>query len=245
MAMSGVGAPALLLDGAASPHDYALRPSDARLLGAARLVVMVGPAMETFLDKPLRSLAGEARVLKLAQVADMALPQGDAHLWLDPENAGRAVLAIGRALGEVDPPHAYEYTRNAAQARERLAALDRELRRILAPVKDRPFVVAHDAFRGFAARYGLRLVGAVVAGHEHAPGARAMAALADKARAVGALCVFTVPQYEAAEARALARAIGARVAELDDLGAAIPPGPDMYFVLMRGIAASLVACLSS
>jgi zinc transport system substrate-binding protein len=220
--MEGQGAPVLLIEGAADPHSYALRPSDAKMLSGAKLVVMIGPGFETFLERPLKALAGSARVLALARVADMDLPRGDLHLWLDPENAERAVLAVGRALTEIDPWRGYEYTRNAARAKERIAALDRELRMMLAPVRDKPFTVHHDAFRGFAQRYRLNLVGAWVARAEHAPGARHAAELQEKARAAGATCV----------------------AKIDDLGAAIPPGPEMYFTLMRGVAQSLIDCLS-
>jgi zinc transport system substrate-binding protein len=242
-AMEGVGVPALLIEGMADPHSYAFRPSDARALSGARLVVMVGPQFETFLARPLASLAPSAKVLALARVADMSLPGGDQHLWLDPTNAARAVGAIGRALAEIDPTHAYEYARNAAWARERLLALDRELRATLEPLRGKPFVVYHDALRGFAAHYGLRLVGAVVTGAEHAARARALAELARKAKAEGATCIFTAPQFEAAEAQALARETGARIWQLDELGAAIPAGPEMYFTLMRGIAATLRDCL--
>ena len=65
--MAGVGAPRLLIRGAASPHDASLRPSDARALSAADLVIWVGPGLETFLSKPLGALAGRARVIALAE----------------------------------------------------------------------------------------------------------------------------------------------------------------------------------
>jgi zinc transport system substrate-binding protein len=241
--MEGVGAPALLLDGAADPHSYALRPSDAKMLAGAKLLVMIGPEFETFLERPLKTLAGSARVLALASVADMQMDRGDQHLWLDPENAERAVLAIGRALTEIDPARGYEYARNAARARERIAALDRELREKLAPMRDKPFIVYHDAFRNFALRYRLRLLGALVHGAQRTPAARAFAEAVREAKA-GTLCVFTEPQFAAAEAHALARETGARISELDDLGAAIPAGPEMYFTLMRTNAKNLVDCLS-
>src|SRR5690349_15608196 len=64
--MAGVGTPLLLVPGAASPHTYSLRPSDARLLRGAGLVFWIGPIYESFLAKPLASLAGEARIVRLA-----------------------------------------------------------------------------------------------------------------------------------------------------------------------------------
>ena len=55
--MQGVAEPALLVKGAASPHSFNLRPSDARALNQADLVFWVGEDLETFLTKPIESLA--------------------------------------------------------------------------------------------------------------------------------------------------------------------------------------------
>lgn len=71
--MEGVGEPALLVRGGASPHAYALRPSDARLLAGADLVVWVGPQLEQFLERPLKTLGKDAAVLTLADAAGMNL----------------------------------------------------------------------------------------------------------------------------------------------------------------------------
>lgn len=56
----------LLVRGQASPHDHQLRPSDAQALEKAQLVVWVGPMLEQFLERPLDTLAGKARVLTLS-----------------------------------------------------------------------------------------------------------------------------------------------------------------------------------
>lgn len=47
--MRGVGEPQLIVDGAASPHTYNLRPSNARKLEKADVVFWVGPGLEAFL----------------------------------------------------------------------------------------------------------------------------------------------------------------------------------------------------
>lgn len=66
--MTGVGKPTLLVPGGASPHVYALRPSDAQALAAAQVVVLIDPSFETFLVKPLAALASRARVVHLADI---------------------------------------------------------------------------------------------------------------------------------------------------------------------------------
>ena len=63
--MEGVGTPELIVEGAASAHTYNLKPSNARALESADLVVWIGHGMEAFLEKPLESLSGKATVLTL------------------------------------------------------------------------------------------------------------------------------------------------------------------------------------
>ena len=63
--MQGVGTPELIVDGAASPHTYSLKPSNARTLQDAKVVFWVGPGMEAFLEKPLTALGSDAVVAEL------------------------------------------------------------------------------------------------------------------------------------------------------------------------------------
>ena len=63
--MRGVAEPRLLLPPGASPHDYQMRPSDARALSEADVVLWIGPELETFLADPLATLAPGARRVAL------------------------------------------------------------------------------------------------------------------------------------------------------------------------------------
>ncbi|PJI44060.1 MAG: zinc ABC transporter substrate-binding protein [Rhizobium sp.] len=65
--MQGVGEPALIVEGAASPHTYSLKPSNARALENADVVFWVGHGLEAFLEKPLEALAGKAKVVELEE----------------------------------------------------------------------------------------------------------------------------------------------------------------------------------
>ena len=58
--MDGVGTPALLLRGSTSPHGITLRPSQARLLAEADVVIWTGPALELPVAKIVKNLAGKA-----------------------------------------------------------------------------------------------------------------------------------------------------------------------------------------
>nr|WP_131863548.1 zinc ABC transporter substrate-binding protein ZnuA [Biostraticola tofi] len=63
----GVTSTEVLLPDGASPHDFALRPSDVQRLKSADLVIWVGPEMEAFLTKPLAGMA-PGKVISLAEL---------------------------------------------------------------------------------------------------------------------------------------------------------------------------------
>lgn len=80
--MSGVAEPELIVDGASSPHDYAMRPSDARLLNEAEIIFRVSDSLESFLVKPIEALAGKARVVSLIDEPGVRLlPTREGGVW--------------------------------------------------------------------------------------------------------------------------------------------------------------------
>ena len=249
--MTGVAAPWLVVGGSASPHDYALRPSDAMALSRADLVFWVGKDFELFLAKPIAALAGEARVVTLMDIdglTRLALGAGgafDPHIWLDPANARVIAVATADALSTADPDNRARYGANAGALAARLDALDGELRAALAPLSDLPYVVFHDAYGYFERRYALAMAGAITVNPQHKPGAKRLRELRDRIRALGARCLFREPQFAPALIDTLVEGSGARTGVLDPLGAALAPGPEAYFALMRGLAASLRACLAA
>ena len=66
--MDGVGKPDLIVDGYNSPHGFALKPSHAKMLQNADLIFWVGEDLETFLEKPLKSIAKKAEKIELMEI---------------------------------------------------------------------------------------------------------------------------------------------------------------------------------
>ena len=66
--MDGVGKPDLIVDGYASPHGFALKPSHAKMLQNADLIFWVGEDLENFLKKPLKSIAKKAEKIELMEI---------------------------------------------------------------------------------------------------------------------------------------------------------------------------------
>ena len=66
--MDGVSKPGLIVDGYASPHGFALKPSHAKMLQEADLIFWVGEDLENFLEKPLKSIAKKAEKIELMEI---------------------------------------------------------------------------------------------------------------------------------------------------------------------------------
>lgn len=85
--MQGMGTPRLLVPGGASPHEYSLRPSDARAINEADVVFWIGPDLESFLVKPLAN-AKQVRSVALMEAPDMVvLPLREGGAW-EPHQHG-------------------------------------------------------------------------------------------------------------------------------------------------------------
>lgn len=69
--MEGVGEPELIIEGAGSPHTYALKPSQARVLENADVVFWFGHQLEAFLEKPLEAIAKDAKSVELLDAHDL------------------------------------------------------------------------------------------------------------------------------------------------------------------------------
>ena len=69
--MEGVGSPDLIVDGYNSPHGFSLKPSHAKMLQEADIVIYVGEGLEEFLEKPLDSLAQNAVKFELLKQSGM------------------------------------------------------------------------------------------------------------------------------------------------------------------------------
>ena len=237
---AGIATPRLLVKGSASPHDYAMRPSDAAALNEADLIVWLGEIFETFLAKPLDALAGDAEVVTLMSLAG---PDGDPHIWLDPAQARKIAERVAAALSRIDPHNRGRYMANVADFSARLDLLDAELRATLTPVAALPYLVYHDAYGYFERRYGLAKAGAVTVSPQKKTSAKRIVALRERIRASGARCLFGEPQFASPLLDTLIEGGDARIGVLDPLGAAIPPGPEAYFTLMWNLADGLRGCL--
>ncbi|MEM7300656.1 MAG: zinc ABC transporter substrate-binding protein [Pseudomonadota bacterium] len=373
--MDGVGKPGLIVEGAGSPHTYALKPSQAKELEVADVVFWVGHDLEAFLEKPLEAIAAKATKIELLDAHDLVkhkFREGgafdahdhesedghddhghekkaeddhhdhdhekkaeddhhdhghekkaeddhhdhdhekkaeddhhdhdhekkaeddhhdhghekkaeddhhdhghekkaeddhhdhghekkaeaghghdehdhgefDPHVWLDPVNAKALVHEIEEALAKADPENAAKYEANAKTVSTKLDALVKEVSTELTPVKGKPFVVFHDAYQHFEKRFGMTAIGSITVSPEVMPGAERIKELKGKVSELNAVCVFSEPQFEPKLVTTVAEGTSAKTGVLDPLGTSIGDGPELYFTLIRNMAASFKDCLS-
>ena len=252
----------LLPDGA-SPHHYALKPSDRRLLEQASAVFYVGEGLESFLSKSLSNLAPDTQRVALAQAqgiqhlharhqAETTHDDGhethkegeDWHVWLNPVNAIAMTHQIAQVLSEIDPPNRELYQRNAALLVQRINAADERIKAQLAAVKTRPYLAFHDAWQHFDTHYELKFAGAVTLDVSRLPGARHVQDIRSLITERQAVCLFQEPQFPPALVKTLAEGTDLRIGELDPLGMKIPLNADTYPALLQSAADSFTQCLS-
>ncbi|HEX8541464.1 MAG TPA: zinc ABC transporter substrate-binding protein [Pseudomonas sp.] len=263
----GVGSPQVLLPPGASPHNYALRPSDVRRVRDSDLLYWIGPDMESFLPRVLKnrtlptvdvqSLPG-MRLRHFA--ADSASHEEedpdehdhdhrpgslDAHLWLSSFNARVIAAKMAADLSTADPANAARYSSNAKAFNTRLDALDTRIKARVAGISGKPYFVFHEAFDYFEEAYGLKHAGVFSVAAEVQPGAQHVAAMRKRLTEMGKTCVFSEPPLRPRLAETLTAGLPAKLAELDALGSDTPINAQGYERLLSTLGDDLVGCLES
>jgi zinc transport system substrate-binding protein len=264
----GVGSPEVLLPPGASPHHYALRPSDVRRVQEFDLLYWIGPDMEGFLPRVLKS-----RTLPVVAVqslpglhlrhfgSDSASHEADpeeghdehdhdhrpgsldAHLWLSSVNARVIAAKMAADLSAADPANAARYDSNAKTFNARLDALDARIKGRVAGIAGKPYFVFHEAFDYFEDAYGLKHAGVFSVAAEVQPGAQHVAAMRARLTEVGKTCVFSEPPLRPRLAETLTAGLPAKLAELDALGGETPVTATGYELLLNKLGDDLVGCL--
>jgi zinc transport system substrate-binding protein len=229
-----------LVPGGADPHTFEPTARQMKLLSEARLLVVNGLGLESWVTSVLDDLdrPGMARVVTTSSIPESDLlpvqEKGedgvwDPHVWLDPELAAYQVAAIRDALAEADPDNAGEYRANAEAYLAQLDGLDQWASDVTGTFSK------HPSWTYFARRYGLEMVGVVEESPGREPGAAKLTELLDAIKASGVTVIFTDPQFSPRAAQAIADSTGGQVEVrvLDPLGNPDDPQVDTYIKLMQ------------
>jgi len=262
--MEGLGQVQVLLPKGASAHHHQMRPSDARGLQDAGLLVWTGPELTPWLDRAASSVGGDVAQLRLLDVPgthlrgyddghdhdhdhdhDHAHGGVDPHAWLDPDNAQAWVAAIAATLEKADPDNATAYRQNAAAAAEEIRRLDEDLRAELQPHAGATFVVFHDAYGYFTEHFGLQPAIAVSLGDASTPSAARLKEIRARITDGRAICAF--PEYGSDPKLVQAVTEGSSIqagSELMPEGGDLEPGAQLYGQILAQMAGTISDCLS-
>ncbi|HGE8412217.1 TPA: zinc ABC transporter substrate-binding protein ZnuA [Serratia marcescens] len=267
----GVTPTEVLLPDGASPHDFALRPSDIQRLRSADLVLWVGPDMEAFLNKALVPISATRKlaISELPAVKPLLMKgeddddhdhAGDAHnhadddhghhhgeynmhVWLSPEIAKVTAIAIHDRLLELMPQNKDKLDANLRQFENLLTQTDKNVGNMLTPVQGKGYFVFHDAYGYFEKHYGLSPLGHFTVNPEIQPGAQRLHQIRTQLVEQKAVCVFAEPQFRPAVINAVAKGTKVRSGTLDPLGIGIALGKDSYGKFLNQLSNQYVSCL--
>ena len=200
-------------------HAFQPRPSDARDIGSATLVVVNGLGFDDWMLR-LAHAGGYKGTVTIASKGITTLEMDkdhdhhghdhdhghepaeagnkagtkamDPHAWQDVGNVRRYVANIADALSQVDPEGAGRYRTNAERYDAELKALDAEIRTAFEamPVERRKVVTSHAAFAYFGRAYGLQFLSPVGVSNNAEPTAQGVARLIRQLKAEKVPAVF-------------------------------------------------------
>jgi len=260
----------LLLQGSASPHHFSLKPSHAQMLQEADFVVLIDFGLESFLQRPVRSVPG-ITAIELAkspgiqfwetrEIGVLSSEQGksyshqydhsheshhdDLHLWLDPLNAIAMADYLATVLSTTDPDGEAIYRENSERFKKRVERVTETIQSQLSPHTNQSYVVFHDAFQYFEKRFGLMSPAVLTLNPEMALSARVVRQIRAHLLSSGTQCVYREPQFSPSILGSMTEGLPITIVELDPLGDGMAIDADYYPQVILDMARSFESCFS-
>ena len=230
--MKGTGEPRLLIEGNTSPHDFALKPSQAGLITHAKVIFWIGKDLEHGLHSSIER-AETVKVVTFLNHEGMKIHQlehdhdghhnhhhglQDPHLWLDPENAIKVAQIMAETLSQLDPEHKEIYEKNTEAFIESVRKASENLKEKLSSLKGVKFAVFHNAYQYFQKAYGLTAPQSLTLNPEQSLKITRLREMEKKIKQGHIKCLFTEPQFPQKIVDTLTDETSLKVATLDPLG---------------------------
>jgi ABC-type Zn uptake system ZnuABC Zn-binding protein ZnuA len=206
-------------------HSFEPRPSDARFLQDADLIIFNGLHLEAptqrMADASKRPdavylMLGDSTINPEQWVFDFSFPasSGDPnpHLWLNVAYARNYAELIASQLIRMDSDNADYYQANFATLAARMDRLDQATYAAVQalPENNRKLLTYHDSWAYFGQRYGVQVIGAIQPGDFSEPSPREVAALIDQVRANNLPAIFGSEVYPSKVLEVIGRETGAQ-----------------------------------
>ena len=169
--------------------------------------------------------------------------EDDVHVWLSPDNAIKIVQKVNKVLSLYFPENSKIYNDNTTKFIDKIRNLKMELVKELSPIKNKPYIVFHDAYQYFEKTFELNAVGSVALEGDIASSPKQISIIKDKIVKSKASCVFQEPQFDSKLVKIVVEGTDAKIGTLDPLGVNISENKDFYLQLITNMAKSLKECL--
>jgi zinc transport system substrate-binding protein len=169
--------------------------------------------------------------------------EDDVHVWLSPDNAIKIVQKVNKVLSLYFPENSKIYNDNTTKFIDKIRNLKMELVKELSPIKNKPYIVFHDAYQYFEKTFELNAVGSVALEGDIASSPKQISFIKDKIVKSKASCVFQEPQFDSKLVKIVVEGTDAKIGTLDPLGVNISENKDFYLQLLTNMTKSLKECL--
>ena len=169
--------------------------------------------------------------------------EDDVHVWLSPDNAIKIVQKVNKVLSLYFPENSKIYNDNTTKFIDKIRNLKMELIKELSPIKNKPYIVFHDAYQYFEKTFELNAVGSIALEGDIASSPKQISFIKDKIIKSKASCVFQEPQFDSKLVKIVLEGTNAKTGTLDPHGVNITGNKDFYLQLLKNMAKSLKECL--
>ena len=224
----------------APSHNFEPKPSQMRSLVASKVYFLIGDAteknwIEKFKQNAKNTLFVDTTIgfekIEMAKHEHEEVAQHDhkkdekdeehdhsgldPHIWLDPVLVKIQAKNIYEAMIKIDSANSDFYKTNYEEFLKELETLDSNIKTILAPHKDKAFMVFHPSWGYFAKRYDLEQISIEIEGKEPKP--NELVELIEESKKHDIKIIFVSPQFSQKSAQAISKNIGANVVAIDPL----------------------------
>ena len=250
-----------------SLHNYFLKPSQAKSLYESDMVIIIDSNFELFMDKMIINLKKKnKRIVETAKFPGLELIKNeeeerhhhhdeeeehhhhvgeyDLHYWLDISQVKLVAKELVNILKEMNPKNSTKYQNNLDEFIQKLDSLDKSILKKLEDVKDKQYIVTHNAYDYFVKRYGLRKPQAITIDHDQNIGAKTFHNLQMTLKENKVACIFEEPQFSSRIIEKLKSIGNVKIGKLDaEWGPDGVSTVDSYFIMMENLTESFVKCL--
>jgi zinc transport system substrate-binding protein len=239
--LKGIDEPVLLMKNLQSPHHFHLKPSQAKLIQKAKLVVWVGKNIESPLARLFSNLPKGKSLPFSFSSASKESEHENQHYWLDPIKMIAFADKIQNKLQTI-------YPKNKVTIQSNFESLKRQLQQLNAQItqkfknKKLSFVTLHNDLMHFNVRYQLKQLASLQTNDHQKPSIKQVLKIKKILKQSTESCIV----FNRYAPKKLLNIISSekhnKTIEIETMGEALSVGGELYFDLMHKLSNQILSC---